>query len=145
MIHNDFRLDNLVLDPADPLRVRGVLDWEMATLGDPLMDLGSSLAYWVQRRRRPRRAAVPQTAVAPARHADPRARSSSATATRDRSATAGDWPFYEVFGLFRLAVIAQQIYYRYHHRQTRNPAFRRFWLVAHMLERRCRKAIRAAG
>jgi len=48
VIHNDFRFDNLVLDREDPTRVVGVLDWEMATLGDPLMDLGGTLAYWVQ-------------------------------------------------------------------------------------------------
>ena len=48
VIHDDFRFDNVVLDPADPFTVIGVLDWEMATLGDPLMDLGNSLAYWVQ-------------------------------------------------------------------------------------------------
>ena len=48
LIHNDFRFDNLVLDHDDPLRVVGVLDWEMATIGDPLMDLGGALAYWVQ-------------------------------------------------------------------------------------------------
>src|SRR4029450_9365342 len=46
--HNDSPLDNLVLDPDDPERVVGVLDWELATIGDPLMDLGGSLAYWVQ-------------------------------------------------------------------------------------------------
>ncbi len=48
IVHNDFRLDNVVLAPDDPQRIVGVLDWEMATLGDPLMDLGNSLAYWVQ-------------------------------------------------------------------------------------------------
>ncbi len=48
VIHNDFRFDNVVLDPHEPSRVIGVLDWELATLGDPLMDLGNSLAYWVQ-------------------------------------------------------------------------------------------------
>ena len=48
LVHNDFRFDNLVLDPADPTRVVGVLDWELATVGDPLMDLGAALAYWVQ-------------------------------------------------------------------------------------------------
>jgi aminoglycoside phosphotransferase (APT) family kinase protein len=143
LIHNDFRLDNIVLDPDDPLTVRGVLDWELATLGDPLMDLGSSLAYWIelgdgrgaqQFRRQPsnlpgmptRREIVERYCAA-------------------TGLSPGDWPFYEVFGMFRLAGIAQQIYYRYHHGQTSNPAFRRFWLAAHVLERRCRKVIRAAG
>ena len=56
-----------------------------------------------------------------------------------------NWAFYEVYGLFRLAVIAQQIYYRYHHGQTRNPAFRRFWLIEHYLEWRCRRVIRRAA
>ena len=49
VIHNDYRFDNVVLDPLDPLRIIGVLDWEMATIGDPLMDLGCALAYWVNR------------------------------------------------------------------------------------------------
>jgi aminoglycoside phosphotransferase (APT) family kinase protein len=143
LIHNDFRLDNLVLDAEDPRTVRAVLDWELATIGDPLMDLGSSLAYWIepgdgrgaqQFRRQPshlpgmptRREIVERYCAATGR--DP-----------------GDWPFYEVFGLFRLAGIAQQIYYRYARGQTTNPAFKRFWLAAHVLERRCRKTIRAAG
>ena len=48
LIHNDYKLDNVVFDAADPRRLMGVLDWEMATVGDPLMDLGCSLSYWVQ-------------------------------------------------------------------------------------------------
>ncbi|MEO6155562.1 MAG: phosphotransferase family protein, partial [Thermomonas sp.] len=48
VVHNDFRFDNLVLDAQDPTRVIGVLDWELATIGDPLMDLGNTIAYWVQ-------------------------------------------------------------------------------------------------
>jgi len=52
------------------------------------------------------------------------------------------WAFYEVFGLFRLAAIAQQIYYRYHHGQTRNPAFRHFWFIVNYLEWRCRGIVR---
>lgn len=142
-IHNDFRLDNLVLDRDDPLRVRGVLDWELATVGDPLMDLGSSLAYWVQaddglagklfRRQPTHLPGMPTRAEIVARY-------------RERTGLSTDaWPFYEVFGMFRLAAIAQQIYYRYHHRQTRNPAFRNFWVAAHLLERRCRRVMRAAG
>lgn len=47
-IHNDFRFDNVVLDPKNPTKVIGVLDWEMATIGDPMMDLGNLLAYWIQ-------------------------------------------------------------------------------------------------
>jgi aminoglycoside phosphotransferase (APT) family kinase protein len=139
VIHNDFRLDNLVLDRADPLRVRAVLDWELATVGDPLMDLGSSLAYWVQaddglagrlfRRQPSHLPGMPTRAELVARYGE---RTGLGTER---------WAFYEVFGLFRLAVIAQQIYYRYHHRQTRNPAFRRFWVAAHVLERRCRRVI----
>ncbi len=143
VIHNDFRLDNLVLDPDDPLRVRAVLDWELATIGDPLMDLGSSLAYWVQAddglagrlfRRQPSHVpGMPTRAQIVARYGE-------------RTGVATDaWAFYETFGLFRLAVIAQQIYYRYHHGQTRNPAFKRFWVAAHLLERRCRGVIRSAA
>jgi aminoglycoside phosphotransferase (APT) family kinase protein len=142
VIHNDFRLDNLVLDPHDPLRVRAVLDWELATVGDPLMDLGSSLAYWVQaddgfagrlfRRQPSHLPGMPTRAQIVARYGG-------------RSGLSTDaWPFYEVFGLFRLAAIAQQIYYRYHHGETRNPAFRRFWVAAHLLERRCRQVLRGA-
>ncbi|MGB2710510.1 MAG: phosphotransferase family protein [Conexibacter sp.] len=142
VIHNDFRLDNLVLDRSDgdPPRVRAVLDWELATIGDPLMDLGSSLAYWVQaddgftgrlfRRQPTHLPGMPTRAQIVARYC----------AATGRGAER--WPFYEVFGLFRLAVIAQQIYYRYHHGQTRNPAFRRFWIAAHLLERRCRRTMR---
>ncbi len=48
LIHNDFKFDNLVLDPADLTRIVALLDWEMATIGDPLMDLGTTLAYWTE-------------------------------------------------------------------------------------------------
>ena len=139
-IHNDFRFDNVVLDPRDPTRVVGVLDWEMATLGDPLMDLGNALAYWVQTdddffiralRRQPthlpgmltRREVVDYYAEKTGRRTL-------------------NWVFYEVYGLFRLAVIAQQIYYRYQQGQTRNPAFRNFWLFVTYLGWRCGRIIR---
>jgi aminoglycoside phosphotransferase (APT) family kinase protein len=58
----------------------------------------------------------------------------------ERTGVAGhDWTFYEVFGLFRLAVIAQQIYYRFHHGQTTNPAFKDFWFFVGYLDERCRR------
>ncbi|MEO6324985.1 MAG: phosphotransferase family protein [Thermoanaerobaculia bacterium] len=143
VIHNDFRLDNLVLDPDDLTRVVGVLDWEMATLGDPLMDLGNSLAYWVQpdddfflrlTRRQPTHLPGMLT------------RQELIVAYGERMGLPlGDFTFYEVYGLFRLAVIAQQIAYRYHHGQTKNPAFKRFWLLVHYLDGRCRRFIRASS
>ena len=139
VIHNDFRLDNLVLDPAEPTRIAGVLDWEMATLGDPLMDLGNSLAYWVE---------AGDDVVARATRRQPThlagmlTRREVAAAYFERSGLAPrDTTFYEVYGLFRLAAIAQQIYFRFHAGQTRNPAFRRFWLMAHYLEWRCMRLI----
>jgi aminoglycoside phosphotransferase (APT) family kinase protein len=143
VIHGDFRLDNLVLDPADPVRIVGVLDWEMATIGDPLMDLGNSLAYWVQAdddvvaratRRQPTHLPGMLT------RAEVVARYFEKSGLPPRDVT-----FHEVYGLFRLAVIAQQIYYRYHRRETRNPAFRWFWLLSHYLERRSLRLIRRAG
>ena len=143
VVHGDFRLDNLVLSPEDPADIRAVLDWELATVGDPLMDLGSSLAYWVQADddrvfrllgRQPthlpgmltRREVVAHYAAVSGR-------------------SVADWPFYEVFGLFRLAVIIQQIYYRHHRRETRNPAHRPYWLMVHYLHRRCRRITSREG
>ena len=139
LIHNDFRFDNLVLAPDDPLRIAGVLDWELATVGDPLMDLGSSMAYWVQaddgwafRRFRRQPTHLPGMLT----------RAEVVDYYCVRSGQKPDnWTFYEVFGLFRLAAIAQQIYYRYHHKQTHNPAFKNLWLPVGMLERRCRRLI----
>lgn len=141
LIHNDFRLDNLVLATDSPHRVVGVLDWEMATVGDPLMDLGGALAYWVtddddeffrQFRRQP--------SNAPGMW--------SRELIRDRycgrmgfEMTPEKWRFYEVFGLFRLAVIAQQIWYRYYHRQTTNEAYAVFGPAVAYLETRCRSLI----
>ena len=134
LIHNDFRLDNLVLD--DELHVVGVLDWEMATLGDPLMDLGGALAYWVQAdddemmrlsKRQPTDLPGMPTRAEVVQHY-----------ARQTDLPVGSFLFYEVFGLFRLAGIAQQIYYRFHHGQTTNPAFKDFWYFVTYLESRCR-------
>jgi aminoglycoside phosphotransferase (APT) family kinase protein len=139
VVHNDFRLDNLVLAPTEPSRILAILDWEMATVGDPLMDLGGAMAYWVQadddrvmqalRRQPTHRPGMLTRAEVTERYAE-------------RSGhPIGDWVFYEVFGLFRLAVIIQQIYRRYHLREQRNPAFRHYWLAVHYLNRRCRRII----
>jgi aminoglycoside phosphotransferase (APT) family kinase protein len=140
VIHGDFRLDNLVLDPSDPSRIEGVLDWEMATIGDPLMDLGNSLAYWIQANDdRIGRAIRRQPTHLPGMLT--RRELVDAYLERSGRDRPSNWVFYEVYGIFRLAVIVQQIYYRAHHRQTRNPAFKRFWMLVWYLERRCRRLI----
>ncbi len=143
VIHNDYRFDNVVLDPDNPLDIIGVLDWEMATLGDPLMDLGGSLAYWVQAdddavfqsfRRQPthvpgmltRREVVEYYSERSGWHVD-------------------HFDFYEIFGLFRLMVIIQQIYRRFVLGQTHNPQFAGFGQAAAYMGQRCRRLIARSG
>jgi aminoglycoside phosphotransferase (APT) family kinase protein len=131
IIHNDFRLDNVVLDASGPLRVVGVLDWEMATLGDPLMDLGASLAYWVE-------AGDPQhlhsLRMMPTHLAGAPTRRQVVERYAELSGTAIEsYSFYYCYGLFRLAGIIQQIYFRWHHGQTRDERFRNLHLAVHAL------------
>jgi aminoglycoside phosphotransferase (APT) family kinase protein len=135
LVHNDFRFDNVVLDERDPLRVIGVLDWEMATLGDPLMDLGNSLAYWVQADDDPFRQLTrrqPTTLPGMFTRAEVIAYYGEKTGTR-----VDNFDFYEVYGLFRLAVIVQQIYFRFHHGQTKNPEFGTYHALTSYLEQQC--------
>ncbi len=135
LIHNDWRLDNVVLDPNEPTKVIGVLDWEMATIGDPLMDLGSALAYWVQEDDDP---VTKQFRRQPTNVAGMMTRQQVVDYYLEQTGLQVDnWAFYEVYGLFRLAGIAQQIYYRYYHQQTDNPMFKDFWIVIHILNARC--------
>jgi aminoglycoside phosphotransferase (APT) family kinase protein len=137
LVHNDFRFDNLVLAPDDPTRVVGVLDWEMATVGDPLMDLGGALAYWAQADDDPAFLALRrQPTHTPGMLTRSEVVERYATA-RGEAVDPEQWRFYEVFGLFRLAGIAQQIYYRFHHGQTTNPAYGAFGDVVHHLDHRC--------
>lgn len=140
VIHNDFRLDNVVLSPSDPSSIIGVLDWELAAIGDPLMDLGSSLAYWVHeddnffiksmRRQASNAAGMMKRQEIIDYYADMTGR------------TIEDFRFYRVYGLFRLAGIAQQIYYRYSKRFTRNKAFKNFWMISIYLIKTCENVIK---
>jgi aminoglycoside phosphotransferase (APT) family kinase protein len=140
IVHNDFRFDNLILAPEDPQQIVGVLDWELATVGDPLMDLGGALAYWVQADDdRIMRALRRQPTDAPGMLTRQEVVELYCERTGLR---VEDWAFYEVFGLFRLATIVQQIFKRYHLRQTRNRAFRHYWLAVRYLDRRCLGIIR---
>lgn len=141
--HNDFRFDNVVLDANDYTKVLGVLDWELATLGDPLMDLGNTLAYWVE----PGDDFLAQSTRRQPTHLEGMLTRKEVVEyyCKKMNITVDDFTFYEVYGLFRLAGIVQQIYYRYHHGQTNNPAFKNFWIFVHYLMHRCKKAIRNQG
>ena len=123
IIHGDWRIDNVVFDLANA-RIAGVLDWELATVGDPLMDLGSALAYWVDR--------DDESAFASLRRQPSHL---PGMPTREEflqrylqlsGRKCADFTFYEVCGLFRLAVIIQQIWARFRAGQTTNPAFAGF-------------------
>jgi aminoglycoside phosphotransferase (APT) family kinase protein len=136
LIHNDYKYDNLVLDPADPTRVRAVLDWEMATLGDPLMDLGTTLAYWAGPDDPPELKSFGVTHL-------PGNLDRRGVVRRYAEATGRDVSgilFHYVYGLFKVGVIVQQIYARYRAGKTRDP---RFAGLIHVLRATARTATAA--
>ena len=120
LIHNDFKFDNVIFDD-ELAQITGVLDWEMATIGDPLMDLGTSLSYWVEPDDPPLVVALrfglthvpgmPTRREVAARYGE--------RSGRDLGAIV----FYYAFGLFKTAVVAQQIYYRFAKGLTSDPRF----------------------
>ncbi len=139
VVHNDYRFDNLVLDPANLTQVIGVLDWELATLGDPLMDLGNTLAYWVEAGDDPAwRKLRRQPTHLPGM---PTRRELVAMYAAKTGLSVPSFDYFLAFGLFRLAVIAQQIYYRFFHGQTQVPEFGGFGEIVRLLEKKTAEAI----
>jgi aminoglycoside phosphotransferase (APT) family kinase protein len=138
VIHGDWRIDNMVFDLGQK-RLVGVLDWELATVGDPLMDLGSALAYWVDRDDEPMFASLRRQPS----HLEgmPTRKEFIATYLHISGRSCDDFTFYEVFGLFRLAVIIQQIWARYKAGQTSNPAFEGFGMGVNILINRAQGLI----
>lgn len=121
LVHNDYKLDNVMLDPADLTRIVAVLDWELCTVGDPLMDLGTTLGYWVQDDDDPRWKAM---AFGPT--SSPGAMSRRELAERYAERTGRDVSnmlFYYCFALLKIAGIVQQIYYRWSKGYTKDPRF----------------------
>jgi aminoglycoside phosphotransferase (APT) family kinase protein len=136
VIHNDYKLDNLVLADDDPTRIVGIFDWEMATVGDPLMDLGAALAYWVQA---DDDADFQSFRRVPTHLPGMLTRAELLAGYCERAGlevSAADAVFYQAYGVFRLAVIAQQIYYRYANGQTTNEAYAVFGPAVQVLDRR---------
>lgn len=121
LIHNDYKFDNLLLDPNDLTRIVAVLDWEMATLGDPLMDLGTSLSYWIAAADAPglQVAAFGPTSLSGSMSRRELAERYAAQTNQDIS----NIVFYYCFGLFKTAVIVQQIYARYVRGHTHDARF----------------------
>lgn len=131
LIHNDFKFDNMIFDACHNTTVKGVLDWEMATVGDPFMDLGCSLAYWIE---------ADDPAGLQAIRTQPT--TASRMLTRDdyvqhychlSGLSLDNYDFYYVYGLFRLTVIVQQIYYRYEQGQTNDRRFKPFGQIRDIL------------
>ena len=142
IVHNDYKFDNVVLDPGRPEQIIGVLDWEMTTYGDPLMDLGNSLAYWVEKND-PDEIQMMRTMPTNMPGALTRQEILDYYEKQTGRSTR-QFDFYYCFGLFRLAVIAQQIYYRYYHKITDNKRFAMLIFVVIALEKTALKLIESS-
>lgn len=120
LIHNDYKYDNIVLAPADISQIVAVLDWEMCTLGDPLMDLGTALGYWIEPDDPPALQGMFGLTTLPGnlnrRQLVERYMAASGRKVRDPL-------FYYIYGLFKIAVIIQQIYFRYRQGHTQDARF----------------------
>ena len=121
LLHNDYKLDNVMLDPADPARLVAVLDWEMSALGDPLVDLGILLCYWPEANDPPERreSISPVTAMPGWPTRAELVERYAARTGRDVSRI----DYYQIFAIFKVAVVLQQIYHRYRLGQTSDPRF----------------------
>jgi aminoglycoside phosphotransferase (APT) family kinase protein len=124
IIHNDYKLNNLLLNPDDLTEVRAVLDWEMTTIGDPLFDLAVSLSYWVERDDPPELKQVIMAVTSEPGFLSRKEFMELYAALSGRDLSRMHW--YMTFGYFKLAVIIQQIYARWKKGQTKDPRFAGF-------------------
>ena len=139
LIHNDYKFDNIILAPEDVTKIIGVLDWEMCTLGDPLSDLATALAYWVEADDSDD---LQNLRWGPTNY--PGSMTRNELVERYAKTTGGDVSniiFYIVFARFKVAVIVQQIYYRYNMGLTKDP---RFALMPEVVSTLLRQSLRSA-
>jgi aminoglycoside phosphotransferase (APT) family kinase protein len=123
IVHGDFKLDNVMLDPGDVGRIVAVFDWEMSALGDPLVDVGIVLAYWSPTAPPSQRDALTTVIDRPGYFTKPEiVERYAARSRRDLSGIR----FYEIFAVFKIAVVIQQIYFRYVQGQTTDARFASF-------------------
>jgi len=118
-IHNDYKYDNLILDPSDLSNIIAVLDWEMATVGDPLMDLGTTLGYWAEANDGPYLRVFGLTSLPGNLNREDALQRYAEKSGRDVSG----FLFYYVYACFKIGVIAQQIYARFKLGFTKDPRF----------------------
>ena len=138
LLHNDFKFDNVVLGPGDPASVIGVLDWEMSTLGDPLMDLGTTLGYWLEAGDDPM---LQQIRWAPTTLPGSLTRRQLADRYTERTGrSTSNIVYYYCFGLFKTAVVLQQIYFRYKQGLTKDPRFGALGLAVRVLSETAARA-----
>jgi len=129
IVHNDFKLDNIMLDEDDPARVVGVLDWEMCTVGDPLIDVGLLLSYWTMNSAKGSNSQHDPNSSLRAVTNGPGWLTRDGIIERYARATGRDLSriaFYETFARFKVAVVVQQIYFRYVKGQTSDERFQNF-------------------
>jgi aminoglycoside phosphotransferase (APT) family kinase protein len=139
LIHNDYKYDNVVLNPNDLTKIIGVLDWEMCTIGDPLTDLGSALAYWVDASDPPE---ILETRWGPTTRPGSLTRAQLLQRYAQKTGRdVSEMAFYLVFARFKIAVIVQQIYYRYHQGLTHDE---RFATMPHRIKLLLRAALQTA-
>jgi aminoglycoside phosphotransferase (APT) family kinase protein len=124
LVHNDYKFDNVMLNPENLTEIVAVLDWEMTTLGEPLMDLGTTLGYWMSKEAGDEMLSMPFNPRVLMENISRRelVEMYAEKSGRDTSGML----FYYVFGTFKIAVIAQQIYFRFHRGFTRDKRFATF-------------------
>jgi aminoglycoside phosphotransferase (APT) family kinase protein len=143
IIHNDYKFDNLVLNSENLTEITGILDWEMATLGDPLMDLGGTLAYWINKDD-PDEAQLMR--MLPTNADGMMTRKELLDLYQEKSGRKIDnFDYYYCFGLFKLAGIGQQIYYRYYHGQTKDKRFAQLAFAVTILEKIAQRVVNGGG
>jgi aminoglycoside phosphotransferase (APT) family kinase protein len=135
IVHNDFKLDNIMLDAGDPTRVVALLDWEMCTVGDPLVDVGLFLSYWTMKGTE---GEADRNSSLRAVTNGPGWMTREQIIERYEAGTGRDLShivFYETFARFKVAVVIQQIYFRYVRGQTQDERFRNFDALVRELSR----------
>lgn len=140
VVHGDYRIDNCILKMDDPTKIEAILDWEISALGDPMMDLGNTLAYWIQD---DDPAFMHMMVRQPSKAPGMMSRQEILDFYAQKSgANVSGFQFYYVYGIFRLAVIIQQIYYRFYHGQTDNARFKDYGQMVNALGQLARLKIK---